>query len=87
MKTFIYTARYTNASYCKNCTIEVYRVKHNRPIHIGTGKFNTGGSKGAESEAYKIIVDAGHLSKKAFKNAGGYYRLDTKANNFAIWGV
>ena len=86
MKTFIYTKSSKPASYCRICTIQVYRVKNNRPIYIGEGIFNSGSTKGEESEAYRVIVDAKQLSRRAYKNAGGYYR-DSSDKNFQIWAV
>jgi len=74
MKSYIVTTEYKKASYCMDCKIRVYRVKRNVPEYIGEGSFNTGGSKGVESEAYKVLYESKEVSKQDYKATSGYYR-------------
>ena len=74
MKTFIATITYKNASYCQNATVNIYRVKKNNPVYLGTTSFNTGSTKGNESEVFTWLANNGEISKKVYNECGGYYR-------------
>ena len=73
MKHFICTYRETKAPYCVNVTLHVYQFKKGRPVHIGMTRYNSGGMKGHSSEAMDVLLDKKLISKKLFKEMGGYY--------------
>ena len=73
MKHYIFTAKESKASYCVNVTLNVYRLKNNKPSFIGSTKFNSGATKGNESEAFKVLMENKEISKKLFDSTRGYY--------------
>ncbi len=79
MKTYIFTVKYTRASYCSNFTLNIYRVKNNKPRLVATRKGNTGSMRGFQSEALCELINCGELPKSFYNLscsqncAGGYY--------------
>lgn len=85
MKSFVGIVTYKRAVFYRKCVINIYRVKKNNLIRLGAISFNTGSTKGDESEIYTFLVDHKYLPIKQFENANGYYRSqDAKENGFQI---
>lgn len=85
MRTYIYTTSVSPAKYGRYVTLSVYRVKRNRPLFIGVVKFNTGSTKGEESEAYRVLMERGEVSRSSYSASGGYYRQSSE--DIQIFGV
>ena len=72
MKTYIYKVTRSSASRGHNLTVEVYRVKNNKPIYLGCNdKINTAAYKGERPCAAQLIADI-----EGFKFEG--YNLTSK---------
>ena len=78
MKHFIFTVERKRANYGENILMHVYRIKQNIPEHIGDAFFNTGSMKGFESEAFTVIADTKHITRKLFNEVKGYYSWSMK---------
>lgn len=78
MKHYIFTSKESKSSYCVDITVKVYRIKNNKPEFIGSTKFNSGATKGNESEAFKVLVENKEISKKLFDSTRGYYNWHMK---------
>lgn len=53
---------------------DIYQLKKNKPVYVTSADWNTRGYKGKDSEVYTAIAKEGGVSKKEFKETGGYYR-------------
>ncbi len=73
MKHFICTLREVKASYCADIINNVYQIKKGRPVHVGMTRYNSGAMKGHSSEAMDVLLHFKLISKKLFKETGGYY--------------
>lgn len=79
MKTYIFTVKYTRATYGSNFALRIYRVKNNQPQYVTTRKGNTGSMRGFESEVFNALMDCGEIPKSYYNlsscswRSGGYY--------------
>ena len=80
MKTYIYKAIDSSVERGYNRTIEVYRVKNNKPEFVGyTAKINTASYRGDYAEACSIIS---HWDK--LKMAGSYKMQSKNVQLFEV---
>ena len=73
MKSFIFTTVIKNSTYCGTATVTIYRIVKNIPVLLGKISFNTGATKGAQSEVLTWLIKNGHLPKKLMKETKGYF--------------
>ena len=91
MRTYIFTVKYTRASYAQNFTLQIYRVKKNRPQLVTTCKGNTGSMRGFMSEALCGLINCGELPKSFYNlscscnSAGGYYCQEVRDKGVQIF--
>lgn len=78
MKHYIFTAKESKASYCVNVTLRVYRIKNNKPVFIGNVGFNSGATKGAESEVFRLLQEQKEITLALYKSTNGYYNWKMK---------
>ena len=80
MKTYIYTVEHKSFKRGCNLTIDVYRIKNNQPLFVGSDDINTSSYKGNLAIASHIISkEDGHKMDKRG------YELESK--NIKIIGL
>ena len=85
MKHFICTKKDKRAAFAIDRTINIYRIKNNRPEYVGKVKFNTGSSYGDESEVYGLLVELKAVPRKPFMANNKYYSwTKTKQMGFTL---
>lgn len=62
-----------NVSYGQNVTVEIYKNSKSMLDYQGAVKFNTGSTKGAESEVLDFLLEKKMITKKLYASAKGYY--------------
>lgn len=78
MKHFICTTQEKRASYCVDIVLSVYVIKKGRPVFIGQTRYNSGACKGNSGEAMDVLLEKKFITKKTFKETGGYYHPNSK---------
>ncbi len=82
MKTFIFSTHEKNARYGSlKVTAQVYRIKNNKPVYIGSTQWNTASFKGENSEVMNFLTREKEIPKK---NYGYYYN---RVSNFRMFKI
>lgn len=90
MKTYIFTTKYTRATYGRNFTLTIYRIKNNAPQYVTEWKGNTGSMRGLESEAFNALINCGEIPKSYYHLSScswrgpGYYCSEVKDKGIQI---
>lgn len=63
MKTFIYTKEVKSTRNNTTITLQVYRIKNNKPCHVCEVGYSTGSYRGEDHEIVNELVKIGELPK------------------------